>query len=123
MIARAIGGVPEVAGDAALLLADGDGESVAAELLALAVGDGELRAELRERGAARVAAYAPQRTAQHPARRARVARRLIRRRSVPHARIGCGHARLLFWHMTSPRVTELPRRLEPVGRDTFLGAG
>ena len=22
--------------------------------------------------------------------------------------------------MTSPRVTELPRRLEPVGRDTFL---
>ena len=24
--------------------------------------------------------------------------------------------------MTSPRVTELPRRLEPVGRDTFLGA-
>jgi hypothetical protein len=24
--------------------------------------------------------------------------------------------------MTSPRVIELPRRLEPVGRDTFLGA-
>ena len=24
--------------------------------------------------------------------------------------------------MTTPRVTELPRRLEPVGRDTFLGA-
>jgi len=24
--------------------------------------------------------------------------------------------------MTSPRVTELPRRLEPVARDTFLGA-
>jgi hypothetical protein len=24
--------------------------------------------------------------------------------------------------MTSPRVVELPRRLEPVGRDTFLGA-
>jgi hypothetical protein len=24
--------------------------------------------------------------------------------------------------MISPRVTELPRRLEPVGRDTFLGA-
>jgi hypothetical protein len=23
--------------------------------------------------------------------------------------------------MTSPRVIELPRRLEPVGRDTFLG--
>jgi glycosyltransferase involved in cell wall biosynthesis len=63
VIARAIGGVPEVAGDAALLLADADDESVAAELLALAVGDGELRATLRERGAARVAAYAPERTA------------------------------------------------------------
>jgi hypothetical protein len=24
--------------------------------------------------------------------------------------------------MTSPRVIELPRRLEPVARDTFLGA-
>ena len=24
--------------------------------------------------------------------------------------------------MTTPRVTELPRRLEPVGPDTFLGA-
>jgi glycosyltransferase involved in cell wall biosynthesis len=64
VIARAIGGVPEVAGDAALLLADADDEMVAAELLALAVGDGELRAELRARGAARVAAYAPEQTAQ-----------------------------------------------------------
>ena len=64
VIARAIGGVPEVAGDAALLLADADDESVAAEALALAVGDAELRAELRARGAARVAAYAPERTAQ-----------------------------------------------------------
>ena len=63
VIARAIGGVPEVAGDAALLLDDGDDESVAAEALALVVGDAELRAELRERGAARVAAYAPERTA------------------------------------------------------------
>lgn len=25
----------------------------------------------------------------------------------------------LFVHMTSPRVVELPRRLEPVSRDTF----
>lgn len=64
VIARAIGGVPEVAGTAALLLEDGDDESVAAEALALVVGDAELRGELRERGAARVAAYAPQRTAQ-----------------------------------------------------------
>jgi hypothetical protein len=31
--------------------------------VALAVGDGEMRAALRERGAARVAAYAPERTA------------------------------------------------------------
>lgn len=64
VIARAVGGVPEVAGDAALLLADGDGESVAAELLALVVGDPELRAELRKRAAARIAVYAPKQTAQ-----------------------------------------------------------
>jgi glycosyltransferase involved in cell wall biosynthesis len=63
VIARAVGGVPEVAGDAALLLDGADGESVVAELLALTVGDGELRAELRRRGAARVAAYAPEPTA------------------------------------------------------------
>jgi glycosyltransferase involved in cell wall biosynthesis len=63
VIARPVGGVPEVAGDAALLLDDGDGESVVAELLAVAVGDAELRAELRRRGAARVAAYAPEPTA------------------------------------------------------------
>jgi glycosyltransferase involved in cell wall biosynthesis len=63
VIARPVGGVPEVAGDAALLLDDADGESVVAELLAVAVGDGELRAELRRRGAARVAAYAPEPTA------------------------------------------------------------
>jgi glycosyltransferase involved in cell wall biosynthesis len=63
VIARAIGGVPEVAGDAALLLGDDDDEGIAAEALALAVGDGELRATLRERGAARVAAYAPDKTA------------------------------------------------------------
>ena len=37
VIARPVGGVPEVAGDAALLLDDDDGESVVAELLALAV--------------------------------------------------------------------------------------
>jgi hypothetical protein len=52
-----------VVGDAALLLDDADGESVVAELLALAVGDSELRGALRERGAARVAAYAPEPTA------------------------------------------------------------
>ncbi|HUR87420.1 MAG TPA: glycosyltransferase [Solirubrobacteraceae bacterium] len=63
VVARPVGGVPEVAGDAALLLGDGDDESVVAELLALAIGDGELRTELRTRGAARVAAYAPEPTA------------------------------------------------------------
>jgi glycosyltransferase involved in cell wall biosynthesis len=63
VIARAVGGVPEVAGDAALLVGGEDGESVVAELLALAVADGELRAALRARGAARVAAYAPEQTA------------------------------------------------------------
>ncbi|HWC26928.1 MAG TPA: glycosyltransferase [Solirubrobacteraceae bacterium] len=63
VIARAIGGVPEVAGDAALLVEPGDDESVVAELLALAVVDAELRGELRVRGTARVAAYAPEPTA------------------------------------------------------------
>jgi glycosyltransferase involved in cell wall biosynthesis len=63
IVARPVGGVPEVVGDAALLLDDADGESVVAELLALAVGDSELRGALRERGAARVAAYAPEPTA------------------------------------------------------------
>ena len=63
VVARPVGGVPEVAGDAALLLDDEDGESVIAELLALAASDPELRATLRERAAARVAAYAPEPTA------------------------------------------------------------
>jgi len=63
VIARPVGGVPEVAGDAALLLDEGDGESVVAELLAIVAGDAELRATLRERAAARVAAYAPEPTA------------------------------------------------------------
>jgi glycosyltransferase involved in cell wall biosynthesis len=63
IVARPVGGVPEVVGDAALLLGEADGESVVAELLALAVGDAELRAALRERAAGRVAAYAPEPTA------------------------------------------------------------
>jgi glycosyltransferase involved in cell wall biosynthesis len=60
VIARPAGGIPEVAGDAALLC-DDDDLAVVAELLALAVSDRELRAELARRGAKRVAAYAPQR--------------------------------------------------------------
>jgi len=63
VIARPVGGVPEVAGDAALLAAEDDDESVVAELLALAVCDQELRDLLRRRAAARVAAYAPAATA------------------------------------------------------------
>lgn len=63
VVARPVGGVPEVAGDAALLLAGEDGESVVAELLALVTTDAPLRATLRERAAKRVAAYAPEPTA------------------------------------------------------------
>ncbi|MEJ7797008.1 MAG: glycosyltransferase [Solirubrobacteraceae bacterium] len=63
VIARPVGGVPEVVGNAALLLAEDDGESVVAELLAIATTDGELRGMLRERARARVAAYAPEPTA------------------------------------------------------------
>ena len=62
VVARPAGAVPEVAGDAALLVTDED-PAVICELLALAVSDAELRAELRRRGAARVAHFAPQRTA------------------------------------------------------------
>jgi glycosyltransferase involved in cell wall biosynthesis len=63
VIARPAGAVPEVAGDAALLVEDND-LAVVAELVALAVDDGELRAELRRRGAAQAAAFTPQRSAQ-----------------------------------------------------------
>ena len=60
VIARPAGGIPEVAGDGALLC-DGDDLAVVAELLALAVSDRDLRAELRRRAALRLAAYAPER--------------------------------------------------------------
>lgn len=63
VVARGIGGIPEVAGDAALLLSEEDDVSVAAELLHLAVSDDELRATLRSRGGARVAEYAAEPTA------------------------------------------------------------
>jgi glycosyltransferase involved in cell wall biosynthesis len=85
VIARPVGGIPEVAGDAALLLrghdleGEDDGESVVAELMHLAVGDAELRATLRERGAARVAAYAPAPTAE----KLRAALTGLSRRSAP----------------------------------------
>jgi glycosyltransferase involved in cell wall biosynthesis len=62
VVARPVGGVPEVAGDAALLVEDDD-LAVVAELLHLAVSDTELRAELRERGTKRAEAYAYPRVA------------------------------------------------------------
>jgi glycosyltransferase involved in cell wall biosynthesis len=61
VVARPNGAVPEVAGDAALYVSDDDA-AVIAELVHLAVGDAELRAELRRRGQARAAAYQPERT-------------------------------------------------------------
>lgn len=63
VISRAIGGIPEVGGDAALFLDEDDDVSVAAELVHLAVSDAELRAELQRRGRARVEAFAPAPTA------------------------------------------------------------
>jgi glycosyltransferase involved in cell wall biosynthesis len=62
VVARPVGGVPEVAGDAALLVEDDD-LGVVAELVALAVTDAELRAELRRRGRRRLDHFSPERTA------------------------------------------------------------
>ena len=63
VVARPSGGVPEVAGDGALLTDERD-PAVLAELVALAVEDAELRTTLRERGRARIPRYAPERTEQ-----------------------------------------------------------
>ena len=62
VIARPSGGVPETAGDAALLVDDRD-PAVIAELIALAAGDAELRADLVHRGRERLEVYAPERSA------------------------------------------------------------
>jgi glycosyltransferase involved in cell wall biosynthesis len=62
VIARPAGGIPETAGDAALLVDDRD-PAVVAELLALVIADEELRDELARRGRERLAAYAPDRAA------------------------------------------------------------
>lgn len=62
VVARPVGGMPEVAGDAALLVEDRD-LAVVAELVALAVQDAELRGELRARGRARLEAYSAAETA------------------------------------------------------------
>jgi glycosyltransferase involved in cell wall biosynthesis len=63
VVARPVGGIPEVAGDAALLLEDRD-PAVVAELLHLVVNDASLRAELRRRGRERLAEFDPRRTAE-----------------------------------------------------------
>lgn len=61
VVARPVGGVGEVGGDAILPLPLPEGEDVdlalAAELVHLAVSDGELRAQLRARGRARLERY------------------------------------------------------------------
>jgi L-malate glycosyltransferase len=62
VIARPAGGVPETAGDAALLVDDRD-PAVVAELIELLQSDAELREELVERGRRRVEHYAPERAA------------------------------------------------------------
>jgi glycosyltransferase involved in cell wall biosynthesis len=56
VVTRPVGGIPEVAGDAALLVEDRD-LAVVAELVALACEDAELRGALRTRGHARVTAF------------------------------------------------------------------
>lgn len=63
VVARPAGGVPEVAGDAALLADDRD-PAVLAELVALALTDDELRTTLQDRGRARLPHYAPRATEQ-----------------------------------------------------------
>jgi L-malate glycosyltransferase len=56
VVARPVGGIPEVCGDAALLVEDRD-VAIVAELVALALEDEPLRDELRARGARRPPAF------------------------------------------------------------------
>ena len=56
IVATAVGGVPDAAGDAALLVPPGDADEAASALERLA-GDDELRADLVERGVARVRSH------------------------------------------------------------------
>jgi L-malate glycosyltransferase len=57
VIARPAGGIPEVVGDAGVLLGPGDDLPVVAELLRLAVAEPSLRATLQPRGEARLEHY------------------------------------------------------------------
>jgi glycosyltransferase involved in cell wall biosynthesis len=63
VIAYRAGGVPEVAGDAAVMLDDKDLPTIA-ELIDLCAREQPLRAELARRGEMRLAAFAPDRTEQ-----------------------------------------------------------
>jgi glycosyltransferase involved in cell wall biosynthesis len=62
VVSRPSGAIPEVVGDAALLVDDED-LAVVSELVHLAVTDAELRAELNRRAQRRLAAYAPDQVA------------------------------------------------------------
>jgi L-malate glycosyltransferase len=61
VIAQRAGALPETAGDAAVLLEDHDLPTIA-ELIHLCCTDGELRADLAERGRARLESFTPERT-------------------------------------------------------------
>ncbi|MEX2195835.1 MAG: glycosyltransferase [Thermoleophilaceae bacterium] len=63
VVARPVGGMPEVGGDAVLWAQDDD-VAVVAELLELAVRDEDLRGELIRRGRARLEEFAYERTAE-----------------------------------------------------------
>ncbi|MDQ4049039.1 MAG: glycosyltransferase, partial [Actinomycetota bacterium] len=62
VVARPAGAMPEVGGDA-VLWDEGEDPAVTAELIELAVHDGELRAELERRGRARLERFSYERTA------------------------------------------------------------
>ena len=64
VVARRAGGMPEVAGDAALWVGEDDDLAVTAELLRLAVHDGDLRSELARRGRDRLSAFSYERCAE-----------------------------------------------------------
>jgi glycosyltransferase involved in cell wall biosynthesis len=64
VVARAATAIPEVVGDAGVLLSAEDDLATVAEALRIVSGDEELRAELRRRGEQRLAAFDPARTAE-----------------------------------------------------------
>ncbi len=63
VIARDVGAIGEVVGDAGMLLGPKDNLEIVAELLRIVVGDSELRAELYRRGERRLERYGYDRTA------------------------------------------------------------